>query len=475
MVGWAGLGPAQPPFSLRDDTRAAPVAPRRSMRLSIKYGDGALELTLPRSRFQAAWSIAGRAQGGPADLRGIGAPDADPWRAALDRLADRGFAEAARGSRVGLLLADGTRDWSPEALLPPLAALLGGAASIGAFLCTGTHAADSPANRALARRVRDVLAAAGLEASVVVNDARGGRFRRVGRTSRGTPVELNEESFERDVLLTISDVKHHYFAGYSNPTKYLVPGLASLETTRANHALALDERSRAGRHPWHPAGARRENPLAEDLAEAFELGVAGRPHFALTTASSGKRVLWASGGRTEEATRDAILHVDRLAEIAVEPARYLVVSPGGEPNDESLYTAQRALELSASASRPDGEVLFLARCRSGIGPPGARENFFEPLRAPLAEVAAGLGGPYRVYAHKPVKLARYVQARSRVWMHSELSDADVASIHLHPAADPQAVLDRWVAQAGEGDRVAFVDDASKLLLVEEPSPQVPIE
>jgi lactate racemase len=430
------------------------------MRTSIKYGSGRIELDLPPERFAGAW---GMESADTSILSGTPSGD-EALSRAVEELDAAGLRRAAGSRRVGLLLPDGTREWSPERLLPPLWGLLGQAERIIAFLCTGTHDTESPENLELIARIERVLAGAGVPGELVVNDCRRSPHRSFGRTARGTRIEIHERSDDCELFLTISDMKNHYFAGYSNPVKYLLPGIASREAIRGNHSLTLEEDSRFGRHPWHPDPSRRTNPLSEDLLEAFETIVGERAHFALTLITSGDEIYWAGGGATEEATRRGIGIVDQIASLELPRLRYLVVSPGGHPHDESLYTAQRALELSSAALQPGSEVLFLARCPNGIGPPGARENFFDPLTRPLEEITEMPRSEYTMYAHKPVKFARYLEGLTAVHMGTDLSPEEVTSIHMSPVPDPQAVIDAWVHAAGADDRIGFLDDASKLAI-----------
>ncbi len=423
------------------------------MRVPMKFGLERLELSLPDAMFGGHWHLG----------EGVGSPAKGPeaLQIAVEELARSGLPEAVRGRRAGLLLADGTRHWSPERLVPPLLGLLEDASGILAFLCTGTHDPETPENRALAERVRALLAASDVPAELVVNDCRRDAYVALGTTSRGTRAEIHARSAECDAFLCAADMKNHYFAGYSNPLKYLVPGIASFETARGNHSLALEEGSTFGRHPWHPDPERRANPLAEDMLEAVELVLAGRPDFALILFTAGDDVLWATGGRAAEAAARGMEEVDRRAGLRVAPMRYLVVSPGGSPHDESLYTAQRALELSRAAVLDGGEVLFLARCANGIGPPSARENFFDPMARPLAEIVAPPRSEYAMYSHKPVKFARYLERLNALHVLSDLPDAELERVHMRPARDAQAVVSGWVEKADPEDRIGFVDDASK--------------
>ena len=391
---------------------------------------------------------------------------------AFDELGEAGFEDAIRAAHVGLMLSDATRSDPRQALLPRVARLLRTAERVTAFVCTGTHDPRMPENVELAQWIQQTLESEGLAARVIVNDARDPAKLRFGSTSRGTPIEVHPASSECAAFLVLSDMKTHYFAGYSNPVKSYLPGIASFEAARGNHSLALQAGATFCRHPWHPEQDRRDNPLAEDMVEAFDAIVGARPHFALCSVSGGGEILWAGGGRTQSVAGRGMLAVDERMLLETEPARYLIVSAGGHPLDESLYTAQRALELTREALLPGAEVLFLARCPNGIGPPSARENFFDRLQAPIAEVLSSFEGEYVMYSHKAWKFADYLSKVARVHLRSELEPAEVRSIHLEPLASTeasQAVVDGWARAAANASvssdrRVLIVEDASKLAI-----------
>ena len=65
------------------------------------------------------------------------------------------------------------------------------------------------------------------------------KYEWIGMTTRGTPVELNKELFDRDLLVSSLNVQPHYFAGYEGGSKALLPGCSGLKTITTNHAYVI--------------------------------------------------------------------------------------------------------------------------------------------------------------------------------------------------------------------------------------------
>lgn len=429
------------------------------MRIRLAYGSDSVELEVPARRVGVHLSMGPRTRT---------APELDPT-VSLDAKLDQGIAElegpvAGLGhGRVALLLCDATREWPLNAGLPRLLDLLRGSAEIRIFVCTGSHDPGMDGNRRLLGRIESMIEGRVPRTSVTVHDIRTTPMSDVGVTERGTGVAVSEALLGCDAWLAVSDVKHHYFAGYSNPGKLVVPGLASWETLRGNHSLANDPRSQAGHHPWHPSAQRRGNPLAEDLVEALELASAGRPRLALALVG-GSHPLWCGGGHDAEVASRAFGFVDRVGTLEAPRLRHWVISAGGEPYDESLYTAQRALELSRDVILPGSRVLFLARCAHGLGPEASRSNFVEPLMQPLEGIAAGPREDYVLYSHKAVRFAETLRRVESLHLRSGLASTDVRAMHMHPCEDPQSLVEAWMQEADPSERIGFVDDASRLLV-----------
>jgi hypothetical protein len=111
-----------------------------------------------------------------------------------------------------------------------------------------------------------------------------------------------------------------------------------------------------------------------------------------------------------------------------------------------------------------GEILFLAACPKGVGEPHTPAHLYHRLTAPLQEVIRSIRQDYVLYSHKPYKFALMIRRLRRLWMHSQMPDHLVEAAHLHPAHDPQAVVDGWLAPPPD-TRILCVDGANKVALV----------
>ena len=374
------------------------------------------------------------------------------------------FRNEIAGKRLCVLVDDGTRDEPFDDIFGQLFDVLRKSALVRFLICTGTHEPGTVENNEIIEQIEKAAAKAGLrDFNVHAHDCEHDRLISAGRTSRDTKILFNVEADDAEVFLVLSDVKVHYFAGYSNPIKNFVPGICAYETAEQNHRLALDEKSSFGVHPWHPDKGRRSNPLAQDQLEGMHLLVKGRPVYAITTISTSGKICWAQFGKVAEVCSEAFSVVDQRNTHTLRPAARLIVSPGGLPNDISLYIAQRALELTKNAVTDGGEILFLAACPNGIGEKKTIENFYNRLTAPVDEILKSIASEYKLYSHKPYKFAQMIHRLRRIWMYSEIPDDIIEAAHLYPTDEPQVIVDNWLAEETDV-RITIVDGANKIAL-----------
>jgi nickel-dependent lactate racemase len=347
---------------------------------------------------------------------------------------------------VCLIVEDATRDVPLADLLISISSSLSRAESVSVLLATGTHDGEITANYLIVDRIKKVAADSKWPLNKIhIHNCHRDSMIHAGRTETlRNDIYVNAVIESAEIFVTLSDMKNHYFAGYSNALKNFIPGLCAYDTIERNHALAFDEKATFGHHPLHPDSRRRDNPLALDMWEGYQLIVRNRPVYVLATISQKNRILWSAAGSLPGVVMEGIRKVDALMSIQIKPADYLIVSCGGYPNDESLYSAQRALELNKNAVKAGGELLFLAACSEGIGPQKSVTNFYEPLTEGIEHIFKTYGKKYIMYAHKTYKFAQLIQRLNKIYVRSELEDKQIIDIHLNPVKDAQAVIDRWL-------------------------------
>ncbi len=370
----------------------------------------------------------------------------------------------AHRRRLLVLISDATREVPNEQILRYLLPELQEASFLQVLITTGTHQWNTRDNLRLRATIEQIFRNQSVPFAVNLHDSFATDWVDLGITSRGTPIRVNPLIQDTEGFLIISDVKPHYFGGYSNVVKHVVPGICAFQTAERNHSWTLDAHSRAGYHPWHPDLHRRENPLAEDMVEAFGMITANLPMWVLGIITFHNRLIWAAGGEPQTVMAEAFRQTDRWMVKEAQPADVLVVSPGGFPHDESLYISQRALELSRAALKPNGRLLFVSECRNGIGPPASIPRFYDPLISPERERLLRLSREeYTMYIHKPIRLLTLIQETRFFGMKSALPEDVVKKIGITPVDDVQSVLNQWL-QTEPNLSINVVEDGNKLAL-----------
>jgi len=402
----------------------------------VTYGDGTIKLRIPEG------NLAGFIEPRPAKttsdvLSGIEQVLNNPHGPPLS--------DISKSRSVCVLVEDHTRDAPHWAMISAVVPHLKNANHVQFIVTTGSHEVNHPENLQIVEMIRGAAEDVKLaNYDVTIHDCESPDMVDLGKTSRGTPVLVNARAVQHDVYVSLSDMKAHYFAGYSNVVKNFLPGVCGFKTIEANHALALNPRSTFGVHPLHPDENRRDNPLADDMREAMKIITKNARVFLVAVVSSNRKLVWADAGLPEPVTARGMELLDETSSFVVTPRTRIIVSPGGYPQDKSLYHAQRAIELTKNAVLDGGQILVLAECRDGVAPESAIENFYNKLTAPLDDVIKSISDQYHLYEHKAYKFAELLKRVSRVRLYSKLDEDTVQRAHLDRVEDPQAVIDEWI-------------------------------
>jgi nickel-dependent lactate racemase len=419
----------------------------------VTYGDGTLKLSIPEENL--AGVIEPKQAKATADVqRGI--------ESVLDNPHGPHLSDISKSKSVCVLVEDHTRDAPHWAMISAVVPRLRDASNVQFIITTGSHEVEHPENLEIVDMIKRAADDGKLtNYDVIIHDCQSPDMIDLGKTSRGSPVIVNSAAVGHDVYVSLSDMKAHYFAGYSNVVKNFLPGVCGFETIEANHALALNPRSTFGVHPFHPDESRRDNPLADDMREAMEMITREARIFLVAIVSSNRKLVWADAGLPEPVTARGMELLDETSSFTVTPERRIIVSPGGYPQDKSLYHAQRAVELTKNAVADGGQILFIAECRDGVAPDSAIENFYNKLTAPLDDVIDSISGKYHLYEHKAYKFAELLKRVSQVRLYSKLDRETVQAAHLEFVEDPQMVIDEWIKEDAEV-KILVLDKGNKI-------------
>jgi nickel-dependent lactate racemase len=402
-----------------------------------------------------------------ADLRGMrcrllqpsaphGAPDvAELVGAALDAPAGGApLAELARGRRrVVILVPDATRKAALPEVLPVMLERIAragvGMESVTVLVACGTHPPAAPDELAA------LLGALPAGARVLQHDARDETaLVQVGTLPTGLPVRLRREAVEADLLLSVSTLAHHYFAGFTGGPKLVFPGVAGYDEIQRNHSRVIDlATDPPRRHAGCEPGALTGNPIAEEIAMAAALRP---PDLALLlVAGADRRVAWAAAGPLPAVFPAAVARVREWYETDDGPFQRVVACAAGFPSDHTIIQAHKALDAACRFAAPGAQVLFVAACDGGAGSADMAPFLADPNpRAILARLAER----YVQYGHTTLRLVEKT-ARFDVLWKSELDVDLVRRLGAAPAPDVQAVLDRWREDAA-GDVVGVMPGAA---------------
>ena len=406
-----------------------------------------------------------------------------------------------RGGDVAVIVDDYTRPCVHQRLLLPLLLewlLAQGVARdrIVIVIATATH--RDPRPEEFPHMFGDTVWPAWHDSIVPHHDKED--LERLGTMPDGTPVELNGRVARSGVVISLSDLDYHYFAGVTGGPKHLVPGVAGRALTTADHLRMFAD---LGFAPNVDMGVLDGNPVYDYKLAAVRIildALKARGAFVygiLCVVDPSHRIVALEGGEIVSLHRRLrhaldrvyVAEVPRLADIAIVSARHLGIN---------IYQAGKAINAAARAVRPGGSVVCVAPCADGFG----NEEFRSLMKvaAPLlqgAEKSIAKGGDpsregasaidralravqelvtanFKIGKQKPVDLL--VQYRhvgwGNLWLLCEgLTDEERALLPFRYVGkrgeDPESRLRAWVeAQERKGKPTyVVVDDPTYLIRV----------
>jgi len=264
-----------------------------------------------------------------------------------------------------IIFADFTRKYSP--FIPAILNILEQKTDdIKLISAGGTH---TPSDPSFVKKVvgEDIYKRYQKNISISTTKNPGCKYEWIGVTGRGTPVELNKELFDRDLLISSMNVQPHYFAGYEGGAKALLPGCAGLKTIVTNHGYVVGDTN--CRELVMKGNAVREdlNEVPGILRDTMKI-----EHrildFVLNQDGSMVKALY---GDTIQAHTQLAENYSRRIHTAKAPMSPLVLTVADGPMGLNLYQSLKAsafaTSLAPSDHRPKPVVVLLAPLEQGLG------------------------------------------------------------------------------------------------------------
>ncbi len=263
-----------------------------------------------------------------------------------------------------------------------------------------------------------------------------------GATEGGVEVELNSALQRYSRVLLTGGINFHYFAGFTGGRKSICPGLASAQTIKATHMLALDFET-GSRKAGVGTGLLDGNAVHEECERIAELV---EPAFGINTiVDQTKRAVQLFCGDWRLAHRAACEHyLDHHSVQLPEKRDVVIVSSGGSPYDINLIQAHKALDMASQACKDGGTIVLLAECSDGLGRPDFLKWFESRDSRALAE---RLRNEYEVNGQTAWALLTKAE-RFRICLVSELADEQVKRMRMTPVRSLADALEDVRGRAG---------------------------
>jgi nickel-dependent lactate racemase len=368
----------------------------------------------------------------------------DDIRAKLEKpLAE--FRRSAADKKISIIINDITRRIPTEKILGIILRYVP-VGNVEILVATGTH--KIPAGDDLRRILGDLFER--LKTRIYPHDCDDNKLlANIGRTSRGTPVEVNTRFLEAGAAICVNSVEPHFFAGFTGGRKSIIPGLAGRNTVIVNHSLAKSERAKSLNLA--------DNPVHLDLVEAMELA-AQKPLFSIQMVLSRKgEIIDLFCGDMVESFSQASKLAREVHAVPVTMKYDIVMAIGEHPLDINLYQLQKAQEHGAEAVAEGGILIVVGACEEGIGSP-----FFVKLadEYPSPESALSDAALYdnRFGIHKLIKTARRLD-KIKIWYVTKLDDKVIRKVYFEPKCSPESALRDALEYFGGRANIAVLKDA----------------
>jgi nickel-dependent lactate racemase len=294
-----------------------------------------------------------------------------------------------------------------------------------------------------------------LREDLTIHDAKTADFVNLGKTSKGTSIDINKIINEYQAFIPINSIEPHYFAGFTGGRKSFLPGISAYESIEENHSMALLEESKIM--------ALKGNPLHEDFEEATRIILEDRPTFAINVVLDGEHnIVGAFSGEIFKQLYEGAKLAEEIYSPVAETTPDVLVSVVHSPLDQNLYQAQKGFESCLLAVKPGGILILVASCYDGIGPDDYTEMLQsgsspEDLAAKFEEIKVN----YQLGWHKVGSIPPFLIDKD-LWMVTKLEQDSLDRMFIKGFKTAQEAIDAAIAKKGPNINFLVVKDSGNV-------------
>lgn len=320
----------------------------------LKFGKGSMGITLPDERVLRV-------------IEGAPYPAVEDVRAELRKGLDNPIGTAPlhelaqNAENVCIVVSDITRAWLRyDLFLPELLDYLNEVgipdSRIFLLIAYGAHRLQTEAESrtefgdAVVDRVR-------IEHSSGTNP--DSKFVRLGTTTQGVPIEVNELAVNADFVILTGAIGYHSMAGFGGGRKAVLPGISSYRAIQGNHCFCLGPNQGDGISEAAVSGNISKTNLMHK--DQMEHASALDANFLVNVVlNADDKIAKLMCGHWDDAWHEGTELVEQIYGVAIdELADCVLVTSGGYPKDINLYQALKAQENAIKACKPGGVVIMV--------------------------------------------------------------------------------------------------------------------
>ncbi len=361
--------------------------------------------------------------------------------------------------KVTIVVSDITRPIPYKIILPPLLNYLNEHGvrdeDIILLIATGLHRGLTPEEK------RNLYGEEVVQRVEVINHDYRDRSKLIclGKTKRGTPIEVNRLALERDLLILTGYIEPHQQFGFTGGRKSLLPGIASEDAVMHNHKAEMMD------HPLAVNGALEGNPQHED---AMEFARAVKVDFILNVVLNQDEMLtWAVAGDLEKAYLKGVELSRSFREVLMPEACDVAITASGYPLDQVLYQGPKITSVVVrtlhKVIRDGGTIILPMELKEGIG---HHREFYEMMCMENGNPEAIIERCYL----SPVKdqwgaqiWARTLQRFRMIIVTKELPPSSIERMGIEHAFTLQEAIDKAIARHGPECKIAVFPRATTIL------------